>query len=32
MEKLQEELLEIEKRWLEIVYELYIIKKYDLEY
>ena len=32
MEKLQEELQEIEKRWLEIQYELYILKKYDLEY
>ena len=32
MEKLQEELLEIEKRWLEIVYELYILEKYDLDY
>lgn len=32
MEKLQEELQEIEKRWLEIVYELYILEKYDLDY
>jgi hypothetical protein len=32
MEKLQEELQEIEKRRLEIQYELYILEKYDLDY
>lgn len=31
METLQLELLELEKRRLEILYELYIMEKYELE-
>jgi hypothetical protein len=31
MEKLLEELVEIEKRRLEIIQEIYIITKYDLD-
>jgi len=32
MENLQIELLELEKRRMEILWELYIIKKYELDY
>ena len=32
MENLQIELLELEKRRMEILWELYIIKKFELDY